>query len=428
MVDKNLPIMEKERPLRYLFLDLNAYFASVEQDVNEDLRGKPIIVCPVMADTSFVIAASYEAKRFGIKTGTLIGDARKMCPDVILVDARHTLYVAYHKRVIEVLETILPIEQVCSIDEFRFRLLGEECEPAKAVEIAKRMKEALHEHVGPCINCSIGIGPNGFIAKLGTEIQKPNGLVVIESKDLPEKLYDLKLTDFTGINHRMAKRLNAAGIFTAKDLCDASQERIHQGFHSIVGERWWYMLRGFDVKMETREHQSLGHSHILPPKLRTDAGCRDVLLRLLQKSSARLRANNLWTNQMVIYVRGMKKSWSVRIKLPPTQDTVTMNEFFLREWPNHDYDRPLGVGVTFYDLMPAEQVTPSLFDRTQDRSAFNAAIDKVNQKYGKNTVYLAGMDKARDSAPERIAFNKTWLFSEGKGDNEWIDTFSGKKI
>lgn len=423
----NLPILEKERPLRYLFLDLNAYFASVEQDQRPELRGKPIAVCPVMADTSFVIAASYEAKKYGIKTGTQIGLAKEMCPDLICIDARPQVYVGYHKRVIEVCETILPIEEVCSIDEFRFRLLGEEREPEKAIALAKRIKKALHDHVGPCIKCSVGIAPNGFLAKLGTEIEKPDGLVVIESKDLPEKLYGLKLTDFTGINRRMQMRLNSAGIFTAKDLCDASQERIRNGFHSIVGERWWYLLRGFDPGMETRDRKSLGHSHVLPPRLRTDKGCRDVLLRLLQKSSARLRANNLWASQMIVYVRGMKKSWSMRIKLPPTQDTVTMNEYFLREWEKRDYERPLGVGVTFYDLQPAEEVTPSLFDRTQDRSEFNSAVDRMNQKYGKNKVYLAGMEKAKESAPERIAFNKTWLFSEGKGDNEWVDTFRGHR-
>ena len=418
--------MEKERCLRYLFLDLNSYFASVEQQEHPELRNKPIAVCPVMADTSFVIAASYEAKRFGIRTGTQIGEAKRLCPDLLLVDACHPAYVAYHKKIIEVCETVLPVDKVCSVDEFRFKLLGEEREPARAIELAKQMKAAIHERVGECINCSIGIAPNSFLAKIGTELEKPNGLVVLEAKDLPEKLYSLKLTDFTGINRRMEIRLNAAGIFTAKDLCDASQARIKDGFHSIIGERWWYLLRGYDVKMEVGENKSLGHSHVLPPELRTDQGCRDVLLRLLQKASARLRANNLWTNQMIVYVRGMTKSWQCRIKLPPTQDTVTMNEYFLREWPTRDFIRPLGVGVTFYDLQKPEEVTPSLFDATQDRSAFNDAIDQVNQKYGKNTVFLAGMDKARDTAKEKIAFNKTWLFSEGKGDNEFfIDTFRG---
>src|SRR6185369_6361179 len=147
------------------------------------------------------------------------------------------------------------------------------------------------------------------------------------------------------------------------------------------GERWWYLLRGFDPGTETHERKSLGHSHILPPRMRTDQGCRDVMLRLLQKASARLRANNLWTSQMIVWVNGFKKSWHQRIHLPPTQDTVTMNDFFLKAWEKRDFVQPRGVGVTFYDLREAEEVTPSLFDATQERSKFNDAVDKINQKY-----------------------------------------------
>src|SRR5947209_20498666 len=100
MVDDTLPFMLRdERPLRVLFLDLNAYFASVEQQERPELRGRPIAVVPVMADTSFVIAASYEAKKFGVKTGTQIGEAKVMCPEIELVDARPPVYVAYHNRI-----------------------------------------------------------------------------------------------------------------------------------------------------------------------------------------------------------------------------------------------------------------------------------------------------------------------------------------
>lgn len=426
MVDGNLPLLEKERPLRYLFLDLNAYFASVEQQENPELRGKPVGVCPVVADSGTIVAASYEAKKFGVRTGTLVGDAKRMCPDIILTKGNFPAYTAYHTRIVEVCNSILPVEAVCSIDEMRFRLLGEEMEPSRAVEIAKKIKSAIQEYVGECMTCSVGIGPNSFLAKIGTEMQKPNGLVVLESKDLPQKLYTLKLTDLTGISRRTEIRLNAEGIFTVKDLCEASQNRIRNGFQSIIGERWWYLLQGFEVPMEKKEQQSLGHSHVLAPDLRTDPGCREVLLRLLQKASARLRANDLWASQMSVYVSGKTKSWGTRIALPPTQDTVTMNEYFLIEWEKRDFAQPTQVGVTFYDLRKAEQVTPSLFDATQERSRFNDAVDRMNQKFGKNRVYLAAMENAKDSADEKIAFQKVELFKEGLDDNEWgLDTFRG---
>lgn len=426
MVDMTLPLLQQERPLRFLFLDLNAYFASVEQQENPELRGKPIGVCPVVAESGCLVAASYEAKKYGIRTGTLVGEAKRLCPDIKLMKGNFPAYTAYHKRIVEVCNTVLPVEKVCSIDEMKFRLLGDEREPENAVEIAKKIKNSIQGYVGECLTCSVGIAPNSFLAKIGTEMQKPNGLVVLESKDLPEKLYTLKLTDLTGISRRTEIRLNSVGIFTVKDLCEASQDHIRNGFKSIIGERWWYLLQGFEVPMEVKDQQSLGHSHVLAPELRTDQGCREVLIRLLQKASARLRSEGLWASQMSVYVSGKGKSWGTRIALPPTQDTVTMNEYFLVEWEKREFDNPTQVGVTFYDLRKAEQVTPSLFDATQERSKFNEAVDRVNQKFGKNRVYLAAMKNARDAADEKIAFQKVDLFKEGLDDNEWgLDTFRG---
>jgi DNA polymerase-4 len=176
---------------------------------------------------------------------------------------------------------------------------------------------------------------------------------------------------------------------------------------------------------EETDRKSLSHSHVLPPALRNEKGCRDVLMRLLQKASARLRENNLWTEHLTVYVNGFDRSWEAHAALPPTQDTVTMNEALLRLWPGHDFVRPRGVGVVLSRLKERTGVTPSLFEETQDRADLMSAVDTVNKKFGKNSVFIAGMEKAKNSAEEKIAFNKTWLFQEGKGDNEWVDTFRG---
>ena len=99
--------------MNWLFVDLNSYFASVEQQDRPELRGKPVGVVPMMADTTCCIAASYEAKAFGVKTGTIVADARRMCPDIVLVEARHELYVDYHHRIVEAVESCLPVTAVC---------------------------------------------------------------------------------------------------------------------------------------------------------------------------------------------------------------------------------------------------------------------------------------------------------------------------
>jgi DNA polymerase-4 len=130
---------------------------------------------------------------------------------------------------------------------------------------------------------------------------------------------------------------------------------------------------------------------------------------------------------MHVSVVGFKRSWHARIKLPPTQDTITVNEAFLQAWQGRDFVQPKQVGVTFTRLVEHDHVTPSLFDPTMQRSLLNKAVDSVNQRFGKHKVYLAGLEHAKETADERIAFGKTELFSEGKGDNEWVDTFRGPK-
>ncbi len=418
-MDIDLPILARERPLRYLFLDLNAYFASVEQQERPELRGRPVAVAPLYAETTFVIAASYEAKKYGVKCGVMVREARRMCPEIEIVPARPTVYVGYHNRILEVVDSVLPVDQVCSIDEMRFRLMGQEMEPGNATKLAHRLKEAIRQGVGECMTASIGIAPNAFLAKVASDMEKPNGLVIVRADELPYRLHELKITDYAGINRKMQARLNSNGIFTSEQLLAASRVELRHAFGSIVGERWWYLLRGFEVDLPDTGRKSLGHSNVLSPELRTDEGCRDMILRLLQKAAARLRAENLRAKSMNVFVHGYKKSWDALIRLPATQDSVVMTEFFREKWSKRDFEDPRSVGVTFHNLTKMAEFTPSLFDRHDDRRKMNQAVDRVNQKYGKNTIYLAALEKVKDRASEKIAFNKTWLFQEGKGDNVW---------
>lgn len=419
MVDATLPIVTGDRKLRYLFLDLNAYFASVEQQERPELRGKPIAVVPLVADTTFVIAASYEAKRHGVKTVMRVDEAKRLCPELILVEGRPPVYVHYHDRTLEVVDTLLPVEKIWSIDEMSIRLLGKEREREAAVALAMELKRRITTQVGECLKCSIGIAPNTFLAKTATEMQKPDGLVVLEASDLPQALYRLKITDFAGINYRMQARINAAGIYTVQQMCEADPKKLRRAFGSVTGERWWHLLRGFELKSEESARKSLSHSHVMGPQYRTEEGVKQLLLRLIHKASARLRANNLAARAMEVHVSG-KKDWSVGIRVDATNDAVTFTERFLEAWPGRTFESPLKAAVVFHDLQPVETLTPSLFGNAQERMKLSGAIDLINQKYGKNSVFLAGMENARNAAPERIAFNKTWLFEEGKDDNAWM--------
>lgn len=212
--------------LRALYVDFNSYFASVEQQMRPELRGKSIGVLPVDAETTCCIAASYEAKKFGVKTGTPVREARKLCPDIIFVEARPYLYIEYHHRLVEIVESCTPVERTLSIDEMVCKLTGSQQQRKNALALADRIKQAIRREVGEHIRSSIGIAPNMFLAKVASDMQKPDGCVVIEQHELPDKIFSLKLRELYGIGKRMEQRLNAAGIYTVPELYAANRQQL----------------------------------------------------------------------------------------------------------------------------------------------------------------------------------------------------------
>ncbi len=418
----------RDKPLRWLYLDMNSFFASVQQAEDPSLVGKPVAVVPMVADSTFVIAASKECKKLGVKTGMRVGDAKQIIPDIVLISGSHALYGHYHKRIQEVTQQVLPINKVCSIDEMKFRLLGDEREPDEAIKIAKRMKQALADDVSPIVTASIGLAPNAFLAKLATDLQKPDGLVVIESKDLPEKIKGLRLTEFAGINRKMEARLMAAGIFSSDDMTARTEAELQQAFRSVLGARWWHLIRGEELTDIEKPRKSVSHSHVLPPELRTHQGARDVLLRLTHKIAARLRSYGLEAGHLHIYAADQSRGWEAQTPLDGCQDTMSLVSEVLRLWKDASFGTPRQVGLNLTDLTPFGTRTPSLFsdfEKKQEAVKASHAMDMINHKYRKNAIFLASLEKVKSSADEKIAFNKTWLFAEGKGDNEWPNTFTG---
>ena len=415
--------------LRALFIDFNSYFASVEQQLKPELRGKPIAVVPVMADTTSAIAASYEAKAFGVKTGTLIAEAKKMCPDLILVDARHGKYVEYHHRLVDVVESVIHVDQVMSIDEMSCELTGRMTRREVAVELAHEIKAAIAREVGEFLRCSIGIAPNTYLAKTATDMQKPDGLIVIEKGDLPEILYSLELRDLVGIGRKMYDRLYRNGIYTVEMLCQASKQKLRDVWGGIEGERMYQKLRGeFVPHIETRK-SSISHQHVLEPNLRTPEGSAGVLHRLLQKAAMRLRSYGMVTANLYVKISYRDNTkWKLDMELTPTQDTVQLTQALseaLRGRPD-SLERPprerepMKVTIAFTKLYWAEATPLPLFTNVgPGRSKLNEGLDKLNTKYGKNTVYMGTSWNAKHSAPMRIAFHHIPdLETEGDDDDD----------
>ena len=280
-----LDVTDSSAPaVNWLFVDLNSYFASVEQQDRPELRGKPVGVVPMMADTTCCIAASYEAKAHGVKTGTIVGDAKRMCPNMIFVEGRHELYVDYHHRIIEAVETCLPVTAVMSIDEMACRLMGRERPLLAALELGRKVKATIRERVGPMLSSSVGLATSRYLAKVASDMEKPDGLVALTLDMLPDALRKLTLRDLPGIGVQTEKRLNEKGIHSMDDLLKLDCEQAGEMWGSVWGQRLWYWLRGEDFEMSETEHlKSISHSHVLAPEMRTPEKAWAVAHKLLHK-------------------------------------------------------------------------------------------------------------------------------------------------
>jgi DNA polymerase IV len=410
--------------VHWLFVDMNSYFASVEQEVRPELRGKPTVVVTVDVDSTCCIAASYEAKRYGVSTGTQLGEAKKRCPGLQVVEARHELYVDYHKRITQAVEDqCLHVSKVVSVDEMECRLLGRECEPEKALALARKVKQAVRG-VGQTLRCSIGLAPNRFLSKVASNMQKPDGLVTLLQSQLPEALFALKPRDLPGIGERMERRLAQAGIRTLEQLWHLDIDQMTRLWGGVLGTRFWLKLRGRDFDDPATQRGSFGHQHVLPPELRTRDKAAAVGKKLLHKAAVRLRQARLFAAGMSVYVLFSKNGaaqdapngywlhyerpvWEANLRFPPCQDTITLVNVFQDAWkgcPNH---RPVMVSVALMDLIPENMRNLTLFDEMYDGRKFDRlaeVMDKINAKYGSTALYLGGIHSVRKAAPPRIAF------------------------
>ncbi len=422
------PGAESSPGLNWLFVDLNSYFASVEQDARPELRGRPVGVVPMMADTTVCIAASYEAKARGVKTGTVVADAKRLCPGLVLVEARHELYVDYHHRIVEAVESCLPVTTVCSIDEMACRLVGRERPLMAAMELGRQVKRRILERVGPMMRSSVGLATNRYLAKVASDMEKPDGLVALPLDILPYALRQLTLRDLPGIGARTEKRLNEQGIRTMDDLMARNCEQAGQLWGSVLGERLWHWLQGEDFDMSETEHlKSLSHQHVLAPEMRTEEKAWAVAHKLLHKAAMRLRAGGLWAGSIGLAIgfavpRGDKtpvsrygvptRGWKGEIHLNECRDNQTLIAALSRLWASRpsgaEYDHPYFIGVHLNGLVPDRLHTLNLFDGLEDeqsRVRLLAAMDALNNKYGLSTLAPATMLTAYKAAPTRIAFH-----------------------
>ncbi len=394
--------------LRSLLVDFNSYFASVEQQVEPRLRGKPLGVVPMLADTTVCIAASVEAKTFGVKTGTKVAEARRLCPGIEFVIARHEIYIDYHHRAVAAVDSVVPVRAVLSIDEMDCELTGRWREPARAKDIALKVKSTLATQIGEYLRTSIGIGPNTFIAKTASDMVKPDGLVMIDESELPDRLFALDVRALSGVGKQMEKRLAKHGITTVADLAAKSRDEMHAIWGGVGGDIMWGRIRGEEQHERGADTHSISHSSVLGPDHRNPEHAFAVLNRLTQKAAMRLRKAGYYAGRLGVDLKYLDGShWAAEMRLVDTQDTVTFLHALDKLWAKRPKDRRtiLKVGMAYSDFVSEADHSGSLFASEDKSKSLYSTLDKLNARFGKQAVYFASAHKARDRGGLHIAFN-----------------------
>ncbi len=398
-----------DTPLSWLFVDMNSFFAAAEQHLRPELRGRPVGVIPVRTDHTCVIAASVQAKAFGVRTGTGVREARKLCPDIELVMARPDVYVSLHHEVARCIESCVPIHKAYSVDEWGVRLMGVEQEEERAVAIGARIQGAIRRAHSPALSCSVGIAPTRLLAKIGSDLRKPNGLTVLHPRDVPAMLAGRELTDLCGIGRGTAARLGRHGVRTVADLWALSRDECVRIWGSVIGGDWWAGFHGHDEPEMATRRSTMTHACVLDPKFRSEEGAREMLVRLITRLGVRMRENELSASGLAVFAEAKDKSSFSRSKeFAHTCGTPDLLAAFYAMWgerPEHA-PLPMRVGATVLGLAPVDQIPAPLFEGAHQVERLSVAMDRITKRWGLSSLYVGSMHNCRHHMQDKIAFGR----------------------
>lgn len=388
-----------------MHLDMNAFFASVEQQSNPALRGKPIAV--VGRGRTVVTTASYEARAYGVKTGMNKYEVLKKCPDIIFVVGNNRKYTWTSSSIVKMMLDYTPFVEVFSIDEAFLDITGSIKLFGSAERIAYLLKARILHSFG--IRCSIGIAPNKLLAKLASDMKKPDGLTIIKNTEIERVLENLPIEDICGIGRKMKKHLNLMGIFTCGQLARFPVGILRKKF-GIIGERLIQMARGVDDSPvispgEEEDIKSVGHSMTFPEDTSSREQIKRYLLQLAEMVGRRARRYGVSGKTVHLTIRyadfstyGKQVSQSAHINLSIDiyNAAVSIFDSFALELPI----RMMGIRIT--NLNHNARQLP-LFRKDLIHVKATSAMDEVNSKYGDFKVCFGNMIDTDDKGSRVIS-------------------------
>lgn len=385
-----------------MFVDMNSFFATCEQQVNFYLRNRPVAVCVYTGKYGCVIAPSVEAKQKGIKLGMRLNEAMVLCPELIPLETTPDRYREYHKQIMEVLrkysEDVIPK----SIDEAMINFASYQLVHKDLVAVAKKIKEDIRREVGDYMKCSIGIAPNAFLAKLASNIQKPDGLTVISPENIDEVLSNLSLTDLPGIAKAMAIRMKLAGIQTPLQLRHTPPEKIKNACNSIVGTYWHYRLNFSEVDFQTSDYKSMQAMRQISASQRKNVKMlEDLFVSLCSTLEKRMVKQEVYAKDITFSARyedGMEYKAHIKCEQSPVQDAMKIMQYIkshMEAFQKANHCEPVintglvMMGVNVFNFIPDGALQLDMFENNVQQHHLRKTMYDIKKKFGNDSILKA---------------------------------------
>ena len=377
-----------------LYIDMNSFFASVEQYHDPRLRNRPVAVSTALSGGASVIAASIEAKRAGIKTGTKLADARQLCPELVVIHDSPNSYRKIHREIMAVLNATPCRVQPKSIDEAYLKIPSYLQNRKSALELAKSIKASLSSTYGRSILCSIGVASNIWLAKMAGNSQKPDGLVLLNPSKYAEFYRSLVLTDLTGINHRMARRLYDIGIYNPTDLYGASWRLLNNKL-GVNGGKWYFRMRGYEVDdIKINANKSISHQiTTMPNPPSSFVEITTYINKIAINLGERLRSKSLASTGIAIFIKYVDGNWWGRdykkvVTIRSNYEIIKLSNMLLKKLKY--FSSPVRrINITLFNLVADNQLSIGAlreYDAKDRHILASVAIDTINSRYGKGTI------------------------------------------
>jgi DNA polymerase-4 len=398
-----------------LVVDLNCAFASIEQQHDPTLRGRPLAIAAYATDAATIVSSSREARDLGIKTGMRVFEAKAMFPKIVVMEPNPPRYRAVSDQLIEIMGRHSPEVLRMSIDEASMNLAGTPGLKKLGPEgVATAIKAALREEVGPCITSSMGISTSIWMAKQASNLDKRDGLQRIDHTNLVSVFGRVRLTDLSGIADATARRLLLAGIHTPLEFLHASVEQLRRaGMQLAVADAWLRRLRGFEVgHFEGPARKSYSHSHVLARATASQGELEELLMRLSEMVGRRLRhggRRGKVVSVSVVYRPDVDRFSKQSTQLHPIATGEEIYEAARTLLSGRDSRRLVGtLGVGLSGLRDADDGQLDLFAASRPRrERLETAMDAIRDRFGEDAVQRARLLGRARVVRDRIAFGNT---------------------